>query len=363
MKKRIIVLFGGPSSEREVSRVSARTIVQFLDTNKYDVIPLAIDAEGKFINAEKSAQILSGEVPSKFLEAQSEIITEKLVPIEFEPGRVDVVFPIIHGALGEDGLLQGFLETLNIPYVGPGVAGSAISMDKAIFKSVMRDAGIPVTKDIAIRKFDWEKLKELIVRKACNELTLPLFVKPAHGGSSVGITKVKTMDDFEAAMAIAFKFDNRVLVEEGIDGQEIEVSVLGNEEPRASVPGEIVPGHEFYDYEDKYLDDKSYMIIPAKLPKEVIAEIQELAIKAFITADCEGMARVDFFVEKDTNRVLLNELNTLPGFTSISMYPKMWEASGLPISELLDELIQFAEERHARQQIQRKNQAPPKELK
>jgi D-alanine-D-alanine ligase len=247
------------------------------------------------------------------------------------------VFPIIHGTTGEDGALQGFLEMLGLPYVGGGVTASAIGMDKGVFKALLRDAGIPAARAVVVRSS---------VELDGPPFPLPLFVKPANGGSSVGVTKVKRAEDLALGIATALRYDDRALVEEAIDAREIECAVLGNDDPRASVPGEIIPGREFYDYDDKYREDRARLVIPAPLPDSVAAEVRRLAIEAFRVAGVSGMARVDFFVERGTDRVLVNEINTLPGFTAISMYPKLWEATGLPLPALLDELIRLALERY-----------------
>ena len=273
------------------------------------------------------------------------------MPLEIAPGRANVVFPIIHGTSGEDGALQGFLETLGLPYVGAGVSASAVGMDKALFKTLMRDAGLPAARAAVVRS-----PSDL----GAPPFPLPVFVKPVNGGSSVGVTKVKRPDDLAAAIELALRYDERALVEEGIDAREIECAVLGNAEPRASVVGEIVPGREFYDYDDKYREDRARFVIPADVSERVAGEVQRLAVEAFRAAGASGMARVDFFLERGTDRVLINEINTLPGFTSISMYPKLWEASGLPLSKLLDELIRLALERHEKRQSL--SREPPAEL-
>lgn len=336
---RVAVVFGGKSVEREVSRISARTIAAALDPARYEVIPIAVTESGRFLPPADSGALLSaGTVPARFRAAGAE--GTALVPAEIAPGRVDVVFPIIHGTTGEDGALQGFLETLGVPYVGAGVTASAVGMDKAVFKALLRDAGVPTPRAVALSR------PEDAGRAAA--LPLPVFVKPANGGSSVGVTKVKRRDDLAAAVALAFRYDERVLVEEGIDARELECAVLGNAEPRASIPGEVVPGHEFYDYDDKYRDDKAKLLIPAEVTAAVAATAQRLAVEVFRLCGVSGMARVDFFLEKGTDRVLVNEINTLPGFTAISMYPKLWEASGLPLPRLLDELVRLALERHER---------------
>ena len=354
-RKRVIVLYGGRSVEREVSRVSARTIVAALDRSKYDVIPLAVGADGRFLSAPESAKLLAeGPVPERIRRAEPE--TEAVVPMEISPGRADVVFPIIHGTTGEDGTLQGFLDFLGIPYVGAGVTGSAIGMDKAVFKALLSGAGIPTPRFVVARS--WES--RAAARERAASLPLPLFVKPATGGSSVGVVKVKERDALDAALSEAFRYDERALIEEGIEARELECAVLGDEEPRASVPGEIVPGHEFYDYDDKYRNDQAQLLIPAPVSEAVSAEVRRLAVDAFRLCGISGMARVDFFLERGTDRVLVNELNTLPGFTAISMYPKLWEASGLPLPALLDELIALALARKERRD--RLSHKPPAQL-
>ena len=355
---RVVVLFGGKSVEREVSRISARTIAGGLDPARYEVIPVAVGADGRFLASAESARLLGPKPPERFLpqgtraDVDERADSSSLVPAEIGPGRADVVFPIIHGTSGEDGALQGFLEILGLPYVGAGVAGSAVGMDKALFKALLRDAGIPAARAVAVRSASE-------IREA--PFPLPVFVKPVNGGSSVGVTKVKRPEDLAAAIELALRYDDRALVEEGIDAREIECAVLGNEEPRASVPGEVVPGREFYDYDDKYREDNARFAIPADLPPAVAEEVRTLAVRVFRLAGLSGMARVDFFVERKTNRVLVNEVNTLPGFTAISMYPKMWEASGLPLPKLLDELVRLALERHERRS--RLSHEPPAELK
>ncbi|HEY6066184.1 MAG TPA: D-alanine--D-alanine ligase family protein [Thermoanaerobaculia bacterium] len=351
---KVVVLYGGRSVESEVSRVSARTIVAALDRSKYEVLPLAVDESGRFLSAADSARRLAdGPLPDRFRRAEPD--NEALVPLEISPGRADVVFPIIHGTTGEDGTLQGFLEFLGIPFVGAGVTGSALGMDKAVFKALLASAGLPTPRSVVLRPSDRARWSELVA-----DLTLPLFVKPATGGSSVGVHKVKRADELGSAVEDALRYDDRALVEEGIDARELECAVLGDEEPRASVPGEVVPGHEFYDYDDKYRDDKARLLIPAPVSEPVAEEVRRLAIAAFRLCGISGMARVDFFLERGTDRVLVNELNTLPGFTSISMYPKLWEASGLPLPALLDELIRLAIARSEKRK--RLSHEPPAEL-
>ncbi|MBN1945227.1 MAG: D-alanine--D-alanine ligase [Bradymonadales bacterium] len=368
-RQRIVILFGGPSVEREVSRISARTIAANLDPVKYEPIVIAVDSEGRFLPPDQSRRLLDGEIPAKFLEASGSQAANpdgaprELIPLAIQEGQVDLVFPIIHGTTGEDGTLQGFLEILGIPFVGPGVLGSAVGMDKVVFKAVMLASGIPVTPHQVIRQADWAGQEAQVLRRVREKLDLPLFVKPANGGSSVGITKVHDPSELEAAIRTALRYDDKILVEEGIDGREIECSVLGNENPRASVPGEVIPGHEFYDYDDKYVDNLARFAIPADLPPAVTELIQRYAVEAFVASGCEGMARADFLVERGTNRIFLNEINTLPGFTAISMYPKLWEASGLPLPALLDELVQLGLQRAQRRREMIRRMIPPKELK
>jgi D-alanine-D-alanine ligase len=335
-RTRVVVLFGGKSVEREVSRISARTICGALDPARYEVVPLAVTAEGGFLSAAESAKRLSAAgVPQRFLgEAGTPSAGESVVPAEIAPGRADVVFPIIHGTTGEDGVLQGFLETLGLPYVGAGVTASAIGMDKAVFKALLRDAGIPTPRSLALAAPPGDGARA--------PFDAPFFVKPANGGSSVGVAKVKRAEDYRAAVENALRYDERALVEEGIDARELECAVLGDDAPRASVVGEIVPGHEFYDYDDKYRDDKAKLVIPAAVSDAVAAEVRRLSVEVFRLCGVSGMARVDFFLERGTDRVLVNEINTLPGFTAISMYPKLWEATGVPLPALLDELIRLA---------------------
>jgi D-alanine-D-alanine ligase len=381
---RVVVLFGGRSVEREVSRVSARTIVGSLDPKKYEVVPLAVGEDGRFLPAPASAKLLSeGKVPERYLAAEGSAGSTALVPAEIAPGRADIVFPIIHGSTGEDGALQGFLEILGLPYVGAGVTGSAVGMDKAVFKALLRDADIPHAKSLTLsprERGGTGGLPSLASASAVAEgrasrserptgvrgkldgfgFPLPIFVKPACGGSSVGVSKVKRWEDLDAALDVAFGYDDRVLVEEGIDARELECAVLGNDDPKASIVGEIVPGHEFYDYDDKYRDDKAKLLIPAEVPAAVAEEVRRLSVEVFRVCGLSGMARVDFFLDRKTGRVLVNEANTLPGFTAISMYPKLWEASGLPLPKLLDELIRLALERSERRG--RLSRKPPAEL-
>ena len=351
--KRIAVVFGGVSAEREVSIVSARTIVDGL-RDRYEAVPIAVDADGCFRNDADSRAILGGG----FRAAAP-------APVRLPAGRfdgIDVVFPIVHGETGEDGTLQGFLETLGIPYAGSDVASSALGMNKAAFKARMRDAGLPVVRSVAVGRPEWETSAAAIADGVSRRLPLPLFVKPSAGGSSLGITKVRDWEGLGAALAEAFAYDRTALVEEGIAAREIETAVLGNDAPAASGCGEIIPGREFYDYDDKYISDGAKLLIPAPLPEAVAERVRALAVRAFALCGCSGFARADFFVEKGTDRVFVNELNTLPGFTAISMYPKLWERDGMPLPELLDRIVRLGIERFEARRREAAGRRPPKAL-
>ena len=322
---RVAILAGGRSSEHEVSLASARSVLESLDPERYEVVTVAIGREGRW-------ELGSGDGS----------VAETLpVPAANAPatlGSVDVVLPILHGPFGEDGTVQGLLELAGIPYVGAGVAASALCMDKDLFKKVLRDSGIPVARHVALRDGDATE----------NPFGFPCFVKPARLGSSVGITKAHDEGELSEAVALAFRHDDKILVEEFLDGIEVEVGVLGNREPVASIPGQIVPlGHEWYDYSSKYDEGGMDLVIPPELPDEVLEQIQRTAVESFRVTECEGMARVDCFVVDD-DRVVVNELNTIPGFTSTSVYAKLFEASGVPYEELLKRLIALAVERHER---------------
>jgi D-alanine-D-alanine ligase len=337
VRTRVAVVFGGASVEREVSIVSARTIVAGFPADRYETVPIAVDPAGNFRSDADSRAILSGG----FGAAGSP-------PTRLPPGRfdgVDLAFPIVHGETGEDGTLQGFFETLGIPYAGSDVAGSALGMNKAAFKARMREAGLPVARSIAVDAAAWETSAGSIADRVAARLPLPLFVKPSSGGSSLGVSKVKSWEALAPAVEAALAYDRTVLVEEGIDAREIECAVLGNDAPQASGCGEIVPGREFYDYEDKYISGGARLLVPAPLPRGTAEEVRAIALRAFSIAGCSGFARVDFFVEKGAGRILLNEVNTLPGFTAISMFPKLWAEAGVPLGELLDRIARLAFER------------------
>jgi D-alanine-D-alanine ligase len=367
MKRKVGIIFGGKSGEHEVSIQSAKNIYEALDRAKYDVILLGVDKAGRWRLGSDASFILNASDP-RLIALNS--TAPAVVPVEDtgrnaltlkdpETGsvrdRVDVFFPIMHGTYGEDGSLQGFLRLLNAPFVGAGVLGSAVGMDKDVMKRLLRDAGLPVPDFKVVRAGDAGQadLDEIIAA-----LGLPVFVKPCNLGSSVGITKVKRAGDLPSALAEAFKYDSKAIVERAIVGREIECAVLGNEKPEASVCGEIAPKHEFYSYEAKYVDENgAALFIPAELPPETSDTIRSLAVAAFKVLECSGMARVDFFLEEN-GEALINEINTLPGFTRISMYPKLWEASGLSYTALLDRLIGLAFESHERESALRRSVAP-----
>jgi D-alanine-D-alanine ligase len=339
-KTRVGVIFGGRSGEHEVSLRSAESVIRALDPAKYEVVPIAITQEGRWLSSKKAVAMLSaGDAIKQALAGESMAIS----PEPRGDGPVDVLFPIVHGTYGEDGTIQGLLELAGVPYVGAGVLGSAVGMDKDVMKRLLREAGLPIGDFWVIRSRDAKQF----VSEAGGSLPYPLFVKPANLGSSVGISKVHNIGELPAALAHASEFDRKLVIEKGIDAREIEISILGNDDLQASVPGEIIPAREFYDYQAKYVDDDSRLLIPAPLDPQQILQAQDLAMRAFRALDCSGMARVDLFLEKPTGKFLVNEINTLPGFTSISMYPKLWEASGLPYTALIDRLIELAIERHA----------------
>ena len=362
-KLRVGVLFGGRSGEHEVSLISAASVISALDPEKYEAVPIGISKDGRWLAGTAAHKMLPGpSAGSPAKPALGEVLRSgesvmlsadpnvaALVPVSNSHGdnlRVDVVFPVLHGTFGEDGAVQGLLDLAGLPYVGSGVLGSAVGMDKDVQKRLFLQSKLPVGDFLAVPRSEWEKSRAKTQRAIHKKFRFPVFVKPATLGSSVGMTKAHDAKELAAAMDLAAEFGQKIIVERAIRGREIEVSVLGNEEPKASIPGEIVPHREFYDYTAKYLEEGTRLTIPAKLSKTQVKKFQEFAVKAFRTLDLTGMARVDFFLEHRTGRILLNEVNTIPGFTSISMYPKLWEASGLPYRALLDRLIELALAQH-----------------
>lgn len=352
-KLRIGILFGGRSGEHEVSIRSAAAIFSAINKKRYEVVPIAITKQGHWLAPAASQNLLAGA--SKPAPAQANL-TKDLVRQTGSLGqKIDVIFPVLHGTFGEDGTIQGLLELADIAYVGSGVLGSATGMDKVVMKQLFAAAGLPQTPHLGILRKQWHADPKRCTRSIEESLTYPVFVKPANLGSSVGISKVHGRTELPAAMNLAAGFDRKIIVEQGVGGhdfkpRELEVAVLGNDNPEASLVGEIVPGAEFYDYDAKYISDTSVPIIPARLSKQEVRQIQSMAIAAFRACDCSGLARVDFLMEParkgKTARIYLNEINTMPGFTSISMYPKLWQASGVTYQKLIDRLIELALERH-----------------
>ena len=357
-KIRVAVLFGGRSGEHDVSLMSARSMLAALDAERYEVIQIGITLDGDWLTGANTLEAfekgnfkdLDRVVPPSEPSHQALYIVhstktgDKLETL----ASVDVFFPVLHGPFGEDGTLQGLLELADVAYVGAGVAGSSVGMDKGIFKDVMRANGIPIVDSILVLRSEIEKDINSVIEKVDKMGAYPFFAKPANLGSSVGISKCNSRSDLGEGLMEAARYDRRIIIERGVGNvREIEVSVLGNEDPQTSVCGEVLPSREFYSYESKYVDGTSGLIIPSQLPAEVTDRIREYAVRAYKAIDCAGMARADFFFNNDTNQIYLNELNTLPGFTSISMYPKLWQASGLTYPQLVDRLIELAFERKA----------------
>lgn len=348
------VVFGGRSVEHEISLLSAKSILQNLDPKRYLVFPIFIERNGTWRKASVDGWLRDGGLEifnNSFLSPS--LNPEKPVFYEIKANRVesehkvDVLFPVLHGTYGEDGTVQGLFELMGIPFVGASVLGSSVGMDKIVMKTMFREFGLPVVNFIGFYSHEWESRKDEIKRRVLDEITVPCFVKSANLGSSVGITKVKTEYDLEGAVDFARNFAQRIIVERAVlNPQEVEVSVLGNIHPIASLPGEIIPKREFYDYKAKYIEDSTELIAPANLEKEIVERLQEYAIRAFESIDCEGMGRVDFLVEKTTGEIFISEINTIPGFTQISMYPKLWEVSGIKYPDLIAKLIDLAIERH-----------------
>jgi D-alanine-D-alanine ligase len=342
---RLAILYGGRSAEHQVSVVSARSVMEALDPDRFEVVPIAITRAGAWLLPDRSPLELTasdGALPE--VEAAG---TELAVRPEQGVGGVDVVFPILHGPFGEDGTVQGLFELADLPYVGSGVLASALAMDKAMAKVVLAQAGLPQAPYLVVPERDWRADPDRVAAEVGGRLAYPVFTKPARLGSSIGISKVKTPDGLAAGLADAFAHDTKALVEQGVVARELECGVLGNDAPEASVVGEVVPGHEFYDFEAKYLDESLKLEIPAPVPGAVRDRVRELSLRAFQALDCEGFARVDFFYEEATGRVLLNEVNTIPGFTPKSMFPMLWAASGLSYPDLVARLVDLAVERHA----------------
>ena len=385
MKKlRVGILFGGRSGEHEVSLLSAASVLEAIDKSKYEVVPIGITKEGRWVTALHAENLLRGKsseenvrashlragdpqatTTAAVLAAGDGIIVppmpaaESLVPFESTapapPGaeavQVDIIFPVLHGTFGEDGTIQGLLELADIAYVGAGVLGSAAGMDKDVMKRLFADAGLPLVRHATVLRREWQNNASKICKLIESKLKYPVFVKPANLGSSVGISKVHGRGELPAAMDQAGGYDRKIIVEQGVGGKrgkarEIECSVLGNDDAQASIAGEIIPGKEFYDYAAKYRDEGSELLIPAKLNKSQMKSVQQMAVAAFRAVDCSGLARVDFLMDPKSEKIYVNEINTMPGFTAISMYPKLWAASGVKYRELIDRLIKLGVERH-----------------
>lgn len=379
-KLRVGVIYGGRSGEHEVSVASAAAVMKNLDRERYEPVPIRIEKDGRWVIADRIPTAIAAADVIEHARLQNsrparagrdahllaypgdeQILTiERPAPEHRGDGDLqtrvtgvglDVIFPVLHGPYGEDGTVQGLLELANVPYVGAGVLASAVGMDKAVMKTLFAARGLPIVDHHVILKRDWQADRKSQAKNLVKRLGLPLFVKPANLGSSVGISKVKTAGELDAAMDLAGEFDRKIVIEAGVpNAREIECAVLGNDRPETSLPGEIVPSREFYDYEAKYLDEGSRTLIPAPLDDSQIRQVQRLSIEAFQSLDCAGMARVDFLLDGKAGTLYVNELNTIPGFTTISMYSKLWEASGLAYPSLLDRLIQLALERHAEKQ-------------
>jgi len=368
-KIRVGLVFGGRSGEHEVSLASATSVMANLDKEKYDVVPIGITKEGSWLLGVTPPWLLEAEQGAGHEEGleQSTAVTltgdpslRRLIPVRGSEqlgaeGALDVVFPVLHGTYGEDGALQGLLEMANVPYVGCGVLGSALGMDKEKMKMIFSSVGLPVVEALTYRRNEWERSPEEIMDAVEQRLGYPCFVKPVNLGSSVGVNKAHNRDELAHAIRVAAEYDRKIIVERGINCRELECSVLGNDEPIASIVGEVVPSNEFYDYNAKYIDGKSHVIIPAAIPQATAEQVRRWAVQAFTALDLSGLSRVDFFLEKETGQVFINEVNTIPGFTQISMYPKLWEASGLSYAQLLDRLVELAIERHEDRQRNRTN--------
>jgi D-alanine-D-alanine ligase len=355
-KIRIGVLFGGQSGEHEVSLVSASAVMDALDRTKYDIVPIGITKQGRWIAGDNALPALTAQADPKLLPTSAELKTQSeatalaTVDTQFSilssQSSIDVIFPVLHGPMGEDGTVQGLLELAGVPYVGCGVLASAVGLDKAMMKAAFSAAGLPQVPWLLVRRAEWRADKAGAIEQLEAQLHYPMFVKPANMGSSVGITRATDRATLAQGLDEAARYDRRIVVEQGISAREIEVSVLGNDDPQASVPGEIVPSNEWYDYEAKYLGGESKIVIPAPISEALAEQVRRMAIQAFKAIDGAGLARVDFLLDRESEALYLNEANTMPGFTPVSMYAKMWAASGLSYSALLDQLIELAIERH-----------------
>jgi D-alanine-D-alanine ligase len=370
-KLRVGVIFGGRSGEHEVSIASATSVMAALDKDKYEIVPIGITSEGRWLAGVEPRQLAEGvtmEEAASAANATAVAITgdptrHGLIALDGAPSArpippLDIALPVLHGTYGEDGALQGLMEMAGVAYAGCGVLGAALGMDKEKAKLVFRAVGLPVVDWIVARRYEVDRDLPAVLDRIEGHFSYPVFVKPANTGSSVGVGKAKSREDLEKALLAALEYDSKLVIEPGVNCRELECATLGNAEPIASVVGEVTPNREFYDYRAKYLDSASRLTIPAEIPQETAAAIRRMAVEAFIALDLSGLARVDFFLDKDSGAVYLNEVNTMPGFTQISMYPKLWEASGVPYPELLDRLIQLGLERYAEKQAIRTHYTP-----
>jgi D-alanine-D-alanine ligase len=362
-KLHVGLVYGGRSGEHEVSLASAKAVMENINPDKYKIVPIYITHNGTWLlmpahTHQPCPDGFASNTNTTVVTLTSDPSVGGLLPLRGDTplqdnGKLDVIFPVLHGTYGEDGIFQGLLEMANVPYVGCNVLGSALGMDKEKMKIIFSSIGLPVSEYLVYRRNQWEHDPETILNTIEQQLGYPNFVKPVNLGSSVGISKAHDRNELEDAMNIAAEYDRKILIERGIECRELECGVLGNDEPSASVVGEIIPSNEFYDYYAKYIDNKSQIIIPADLPQTTTEEVQRQAVQAFLALDLSGLARVDFFLEKGTGKIYINEVNTLPGFTQISMYPRLWSASGLAYTALLDRLIELAIERHTDRQLNR----------
>ncbi|MGZ3714178.1 MAG: D-alanine--D-alanine ligase family protein [Ktedonobacterales bacterium] len=368
-KLRVGVIFGGRSGEHEVSVASAASVMEALDKEKYEVVPIGITHEGRWLAGADPRRMIAGVAMEASGEQDTDVTAvtitgdptrHGLVPADgaTAPAPLDIVIPVLHGTYGEDGTLQGLLEMAGVPYAGAGVLGAALGMDKEKAKMVFQAAGLPVVPWVVARRHEYEREPEALCERIEARFGYPIFVKPANMGSSVGVGKAHDRNELRDVLAMALEYDRKVVVEPGVNCRELECAVLGNDEPIGSVVGEVVPSNEFYDYRAKYVDNASRLYIPAELPQALAESVRRMAVEAFLALDLSGLARVDFFLDKDTNQIYVNEVNTMPGFTQISMYPKLWEASGIPYPELLDRLIQLGSERYAEKQRNRTSYSP-----
>lgn len=358
-KTRVAVVFGGRSGEHEVSVVSAKNIIEAMNKDKYEILPIGITKDGRWLTGEKAIEQFQNNNHSGLEEVtlNTKSGSKELLNLKqdgtYEKLEVDIFFPALHGPFGEDGTIQGLFEMANVPYTGCGVMASSVGMDKLTTKALLDEAGIPVIPYIGFNKHAWDQSPDDVIHRVLSELELPVFIKPSNMGSSVGVSKVKVKEELKKAIEFALEFDHRILVEKGLDIRELECSILGNDDPKASRVGEVIVGGEFYDYNDKYVNGVSKTQVPADIPAQLEKDIQAQCLKTYKLLDCSGLSRCDTFLDKHTKEIYINEINTFPGFTSISMYPKMFEASGIKYADLIDEIIKLGFERYDQKQLKK----------